>query len=74
VPDTKFFHVAEFEIAGHKVKGIRHGMVGQPGFEVFGPWSENEDVLNALLEAGKTRGLERLGSQAYFTSPAVNGW
>ena len=27
-------------IAGHRVRALRHGMAGQPGFELFGPWAE----------------------------------
>ena len=37
VPDVKFFNMAEFTIAGKRVRALRHGMVGQPGFELFGP-------------------------------------
>ena len=74
IPDSRFFGVTDFTIAGHRVRGIRHGMVGQPGFELFGPWEHNDDVLGALMEAGKDRGLEHMGSTAYFTCPAVNGW
>ena len=54
LPDVKFFNMAEFTIAGRRVRGLRHGMAGQPGFELFGPWEDGEAVLSALLEAGRT--------------------
>ena len=38
LPDVKFFNMTSFEIAGLQVDALRHGMAGQPGFELFGPW------------------------------------
>jgi vanillate/3-O-methylgallate O-demethylase len=74
LPATKFFHMAGFTIAGHRVRGLRHGMAGQPGFELFGPWAEGEAVLAALLEAGKDHGLVRAGAKAYSTANLESGW
>jgi glycine cleavage system aminomethyltransferase T len=74
LPSTKFFHKAEFTIAGHRVRGLRHGMAGQPGFELFGPWAEGEAVLGTLLEAGKDHGLVRAGAKAYSTANLESGW
>jgi vanillate/3-O-methylgallate O-demethylase len=74
LPETKFFHMAEFTIAGRKVRGLRHGMAGQPGFELFGPWGEGQAVLAALLEAGKVHGLVRAGAKAYSTANLESGW
>jgi vanillate/3-O-methylgallate O-demethylase len=74
VPDIKFFHMAEFEIAGRKVRGLRHGMAGQPGFELFGPWAEREEVLAALLVAGEGADLVRAGAKAYSTANLESGW
>ena len=34
-PDIRFFHMDMFNIAGHSVHALRHGMVGQPGWELF---------------------------------------
>src|SRR5437667_6746060 len=36
-PDIRFFNMAAINIAGHEVRALRHGMVGQPGWELFGP-------------------------------------
>lgn len=74
LPDVKFFNMTEFTIAGHRVRALRHGMAGQPGFELFGPWSEGEDVLTAILEAGKEFGLVRAGAKAYSTANLESGW
>jgi glycine cleavage system aminomethyltransferase T len=74
LPDTKFFNMADFTIAGHKVQALRHGMAGQPGFELFGPWAEGDDVLAALLQAGKDHGLVRAGAKAYSTANLESGW
>jgi vanillate/3-O-methylgallate O-demethylase len=73
-PEVKFFNMAEFTIAGSRVRGLRHGMAGQPGFELFGPWADSEAVLGALLEAGADHGLVRVGAKAYSTTNLGSGW
>jgi vanillate/3-O-methylgallate O-demethylase len=74
LPDVKFFNMAEFTIAGRRVRGLRHGMAGQPGFELFGPWEDGEAVLEALLSAGENHGLVRVGAKAYSTANLESGW
>ena len=74
LPEVKFFNMAEFTIAGRRVRGLRHGMAGQPGFELFGPWEDGEAVLSALLEAGADHGLVRVGAKAYSTANLESGW
>jgi glycine cleavage system aminomethyltransferase T len=74
VPDVKFFSMAEFTIAGRRARALRHGMAGQPGFELFGPWEEGDAVLSALLDAGKDHGLVRVGAKAYSTANLGSGW
>jgi vanillate/3-O-methylgallate O-demethylase len=74
LPDVKFFHMTDFQIAGHRVRALRHGMAGQPGFELFGPWAEGEEVLSAILAAGSEFGLQRAGAKAYSTSNLESGW
>jgi vanillate/3-O-methylgallate O-demethylase len=74
VPEVPFFSMAGFQIAGRRVHGLRHGMAGQPGFELFGPWHDGEAVLAALLEAGRDHGLVRVGSKAYSTANLGSGW
>jgi vanillate/3-O-methylgallate O-demethylase len=74
LPDVKFFTMTEFTIAGHRVRALRHGMAGQPGFELFGPWDEGDDILGAILAAGGEYGLVRAGAKAYSTSNLESGW
>ena len=74
LPDVKFFNMTDFTIAGHRVRALRHGMAGQPGFELFGPWAEGDEVLHAILEAGAEFGLMRAGAKAYSTSNLESGW
>jgi glycine cleavage system aminomethyltransferase T len=73
-PEVRFFTMAEFTIAGRRVRGLRHGMAGQPGFELFGPWEDGEAVLAALLEAGADHGLVQVGAKAYSTTNLGSGW
>jgi vanillate/3-O-methylgallate O-demethylase len=74
VPATKFFNMADFEIGGRRVRGLRHGMAGQPGFELFGPWDQRNEVLDALLAAGEGLNLVRCGAKAYSTANLESGW
>jgi syringate O-demethylase len=48
-PDIRFFHMDEFNIAGHAVRALRHGIVGQPGWELFGPWGSAMRFVALLL-------------------------
>jgi glycine cleavage system aminomethyltransferase T len=70
----KFFAMTSFTIAGRPGRALRHGMAGQPGFEMFGPWEDAEAVLDALLEAGQDFGLVRVGAKAYSTANLESGW
>ncbi|HEY7387466.1 MAG TPA: hypothetical protein VH640_03085, partial [Bryobacteraceae bacterium] len=68
------FHLAWTEIAGKKVRALRHGMAGQPGLELFGPWDDGEPVRLALVEAGKEFGLRQVGGRAYSSNTLESGW
>ncbi|WP_330351297.1 aminomethyl transferase family protein [Streptomyces sp. NBC_00582] len=74
VPETRFFHMATFTIAGHQVRGLRHGMAGQPGFELFGPWEEGEAVREAILAKGEAFDLVQVGAKAYSTANLESAW
>ena len=73
-PDLKFFHMTRFTIAGKEVRALRHGMAGQPGFELFGPFAEGEVVRQALIEAGKEFGLTLVGGRTYSSNTLESGW
>lgn len=73
-PEVKFFHIGDVTIAGRPVKALRHGMAGQPGFEFFGPWEDNQIVLDAIMEAGAEYDIRRVGAKAYSSTPLESGW
>ncbi len=73
-PELKFFHLTTIEMAGRKVHALRHGMVGQPGWELFGPWEDGEAVKAAIVEAGKEFGLRLVGARAYSSNTLESGW
>jgi vanillate/3-O-methylgallate O-demethylase len=73
-PDIRFFNMDVFNIAGHSVRALRHGMVGQPGWELWGPWEEGDAVRNAIAEAGQEFGIRQVGARAYPTSCLESGW
>jgi syringate O-demethylase len=73
-PDLKFFQMTEFPIAGATVGALRHGMAGQPGYELYGPWADYAIVHAALVEAGKDLGLALVGGRAYSSNTLESGW
>jgi glycine cleavage system aminomethyltransferase T len=73
-PDIRFFHMDVFDVAGKKVRALRHGMVGQPGWELFGPWEDGEAVREAIVQAGQEYGIRQVGSRAYPTTCLESGW
>ena len=74
VPDIKFFNMDVVTIARRQVRALRHGMVGQPGWELFGPWEEGDEVRSAIVEAGQEFGIRQVGAKAYATSTLESGW
>ena len=74
VPDVKFFHMTTLRIAGRQVRALRHGMVGQPGFELFGPWEDGEAVKASIVAAGQAFGLRQSGSRTYSSNTLESGW
>jgi glycine cleavage system aminomethyltransferase T len=74
VPDVKFFGMTSLAIAGKRVRALRHGMAGQTGFELFGPWAEGAEIHETVLRAGQEFGIKRVGSMAYSTANLESGW
>ena len=73
-PDIRFFNMGAMTIAGSAVRALRHGMVGQPGWELFGPWAQAEAVRAAIIEAGREYGIRQVGARTYPTSCLESGW
>ena len=73
-PELAFFHTTTVTIAGKAAGALRHGMVGQPGWELFGPWDDEEAVREALVTAGEELGLRQAGARAYSSNTLESGW
>ena len=73
-PDIRFFNMDVFTVAGRSVRALRHGMVGQPGWELFGPWDDGDAVRDAIVNAGQEYGIRQVGSRAYPTTCLESGW
>jgi vanillate/3-O-methylgallate O-demethylase len=74
VPEIKFFNMGEFAINGRQVRALRHGMVGQPGWELFGPWEEGDEIRAAILDAGREFGMRAAGGRTYSSNTIESGW
>ncbi len=74
VPDIRFFNMGRVTIARREVRALRHGMVGQPGWEMWGPWDDAEHVRAAIVAAGQEFGLRQVGARTYPTSCLESGW
>lgn len=72
--EIKFFNMGVINLAGRKVRALRHGMAGAPGLEIWGPYEEREEIRAAIAEAGKDWGLVQVGSRAYATNTLESGW
>jgi len=73
-PDIKFFNISGIAVAGREIQALRHGMVGQPGWELFGPWEYGNDVRSAIVAAGQEYGIRQVGARTYPTSCLESGW
>jgi glycine cleavage system aminomethyltransferase T len=72
--ELKFFNWRTERIAARDVRALRHGMAGQPGWELFGPWDEGAAVHEALVSAGEEFGLKLVGGRAYSSNALESGW
>ena len=73
LPELKFFNMAEMNIKGRKVRTLRHGMAGEPGVEIWGPWTKARG--NRRHPRGR-QGIRPspVGSRAYATNTLESGW
>jgi vanillate/3-O-methylgallate O-demethylase len=74
VEELKFFRMSSMNVAGRQVRTLRHGMAGEPGLELFGPYDTYEETREAILEAGRDLGLEPCGARAYASNTLESGW
>jgi len=74
VPEIKFFNMDAIQVAGRRVRALRHGMAGAPGLEIWGPYEEREEIRAAIVAAGRDLGLLEVGARAYATNTLESGW
>ena len=74
LPGIKFFHVGSVRFAGREIPALHHGMAGEPGLEIWGPYVERAEVKQAILEAGAEFGIRQAGARAYATNTLESGW
>ncbi|NLR97351.1 aminomethyl transferase family protein [Rhizobium sp. P38BS-XIX] len=74
VEDVSFFNVTEINVAGYRMRGLRHGMAGTPGLEIWGPWEARDKIRGTILEAGEEFGILEVGAAAYLSSAIESGW
>ena len=74
VPEIKFFNMDWINVAGKKVRALRHGMAGVPGLELYGPYEDYDVIRDAIIAAGEEHGLVAVGSRAYATNTLESGW
>ncbi len=70
----KFFRMGEINVAGRRVRALRHGMAGAAGLELFGPFDDYDRIRDAIMEAGQDMGLLAAGSKTYSTVAHESGW
>jgi vanillate/3-O-methylgallate O-demethylase len=66
--------MAEMNVGGERVRTLRHGMAGEPGLELWGPYESYEKIRETLLEAGQEFGMEPCGARAYASNTLESGW
>src|SRR5687767_10810724 len=74
LPDVKFFTMDRINIKGRPVRCLRHGMAGEPGLEIWGPYEQYDEIRETILEAGAEFGLVQVGARAYSTNTLESGW
>jgi vanillate/3-O-methylgallate O-demethylase len=74
LPEIKFFNFDAINIKGRKVRALRHGMAGEPGLEIWGPYEERDEIRSAVMDAGKDVGIVAVGSRTYASNTLESGW
>ena len=69
-----FFAMGYVNVAGIRVRALRHGMAGAVGLELFGPFDDYDRIRDAILEAGAEMSLLVAGSRTYSTVAHESGW
>lgn len=73
IRDIKFMNFRNIKILGYDVMCIRQNMAGEIGYELEGPYEQHDEILEALLEAGREFGIRRLGWRSVFMNHLESG-
>jgi vanillate/3-O-methylgallate O-demethylase len=57
----KVMHFVRTHMCGHEVLAMRMGMASEIGFELQAPLEHHEEILDAVLGAGREFGIRRIG-------------
>ncbi|BDZ46209.1 vanillate/3-O-methylgallate O-demethylase [Naasia aerilata] len=74
IEQAKFFRMGWMTIDGIRVRTLRHGVAGQPGLELWGPYDLYDRIRDAILAAGEEFGILSVGSRAYPSVSGEVGW
>jgi len=74
IQESRFFRMGHIAIDGMRVRTLRHGVAGQPGLELWGPYVDHDRVQDAILAAGEEFGILSVGSRAYPSVSGEVGW
>jgi vanillate/3-O-methylgallate O-demethylase len=74
IEPVRFFRMGYLNVAGERVRTLRHGMAGAPGLELWGPYEGWDRIRHAILDAGEEFGIEMVGSRAYSSNTLESGW
>jgi glycine cleavage system aminomethyltransferase T len=72
--DIKFLHFRDSRIKGLRTEVGRIGMTGNLAYELHGPMEEGPAIYEAVLEAGRDLGIERLGWGTYLCNHVEGGF
>ncbi len=59
--DLKYHHARKFRLDGEEGILARTGYTGEDGFEIFAPVQHGKHVWDAILDAGKSEGIQPIG-------------
>jgi vanillate/3-O-methylgallate O-demethylase len=72
--DITFGHHRPASMGAAEVRIFRLGMAGSLAYEVHGNVADGQDVYNAIWEAGRGLGLQKLGQIAYMLNHTEDGF
>ncbi|MCU1437595.1 MAG: glycine cleavage system protein [Naasia sp.] len=74
IEQAKFFQMGYMNVEAVRVRTLRHGVAGQPGLELWGPYEMPGRIGDAILAAGEEFGILSVGSRAYPSVSGEVGW